>query len=118
MGCSGHVWQVLIGISIFGSYSICGTGALFDRIVANSGAAIGATCTFLIFCADCSGYVFSIALLLYETFSKQKASGAELLDQFKEVLWVLSAVELLCLFASAVYFKWKLRCANCSIRGR
>eukprot|EP00929_Paragymnodinium_shiwhaense_P082796 TRINITY_DN43819_c0_g1_i1.p1 TRINITY_DN43819_c0_g1~~TRINITY_DN43819_c0_g1_i1.p1 ORF type:complete len:497 (+),score=56.36 TRINITY_DN43819_c0_g1_i1:74-1564(+) len=104
----GQVFQVLLGISLYGAYCIPGSGAMFERLIASSSMG-NATCTFLQFTADGSGYVFTIFVLLWKTFSSSAESSDAVLQQFTAVLWIFTLLQVACLVGAFLYFRLKLK---------
>lgn len=106
---SGQAWQLMLGSTIYSSYAVAGSSAIFDRIASCSEMS-GATCTFLVFSADMSGYVLSIAVILWKTFSAGEASDDdEVLNQFIIVLYAGSVAMIACLLSTLLYFKRRLK---------
>jgi len=62
-------WMILTGAGLYTAYTPF-NAALFDRLVAFSGRV--ATAGFLIYVADASGYLGSVALLLWRNFGESK----------------------------------------------
>ena len=81
----GLAWQLLLGVSIFVSYSVMGT-PFFDRMLAATRTE--GTCSFLIFLSDFCGYCVSVTLLLYQDFAPQPAEASN--DHSRELHFFLS----------------------------
>ena len=91
-------WMILLGAGLYLSYTPF-NGLLFDRLLAATGQ-VG-TAGFLIYIADSSGYLGSVALLLF-----QNLSGLTLpwLDLMIGTSVVAGGVGLCLLFYASVYF--------------
>lgn len=70
---SGMVWQVLLGVSIYASYSLL-CGPAMDRLLALTKTT--GTCAFIMFLADGCGYVGSTTLLLVQDFGPGSSSSS------------------------------------------
>jgi len=105
----GLAWQLLLGTSIFVTYSLMGT-PFFDRLLAASRTE--GTCSFLIFLSDFFGYVASVSLLLYQDFSPQSADDdadhSDELHFFLVVFWACGSAIAVLIVLAAVYFERRL----------
>lgn len=100
---NGLAWQFCVGTGLFGCYSIL--VAIWDRLVAVS-PMVGATCTFLIFTADMSGYVVSIVMVFWKRFAAGEEDTPEtVLSQFIWVLTAGSSFTIVAMVLSAVWFR-------------
>lgn len=98
-------WMVLSGAGLYIAYTPF-NAMLFDRLIAAS-QRVG-TAGFLIYVADASGYVASVALLLYRNFA---APELDWLGFAIRCAYATSLIGLLFVGAAAVYFrrKWRAR---------
>jgi hypothetical protein len=90
--------MILAGAGLYTAYTPF-NAVLFDRLVAFSGRV--ATAGFLIYVADASGYMGSVALLLWRNFG---AIGLDWLGFFVLSAYATSLVGLATTAAAAVYF--------------
>ncbi len=91
-------WMILNGAGLYMAYTPF-NAMLFDRLIAYSGRV--ATAGFLIYVADASGYLGSVAVLLWRNF------GAVSLDWLQSFVFGAYAVSLtgaVCTLASGAYF--------------
>ena len=95
---SSAAWMVSVGIGLYLGY-VPVNCVLFDRLIAVVGRA--ATAGFLIYVADASGYVGSVALLLYKNFGQPTLSWLEFFTSFS---YGMSVFCFACFAISAVYF--------------
>ena len=95
---SPAVWMGSVGIGLYLGY-VPVNCVLFDRLIAVVGRA--ATAGFLIYVADASGYVGSVALLLYKNFGQPTLSWLDFFTAFSYAMAVFCAV---CFALSAAYF--------------
>lgn len=95
---SSAAWMISVGIGLYLGY-VPVNCVLFDRLIAAVGQV--ATAGFLIYVADASGYVGSVALLLYKNFGQPDLSW---LGFFTGFSYAMSAVCTVCFVCSAVYF--------------
>ncbi len=95
---SPAAWMVSVGIGLYLGY-VPVNCVLFDRLIAVVGRA--ATAGFLIYVADASGYVGSVALLLYKNFGQPTLSWLEFFTSFS---YGMSVFCFACFAISAVYF--------------
>ena len=95
------VWMVLAGAGLYMAY-VPYNAMLFDRLIAFSGRI--ATAGFLIYVADASGYLGSVALLLWRNFGAFKLNWLEFFTMSAYATAVIGAV--LTAFA-ALYFSRK-----------
>ncbi|PVM89597.1 DUF5690 family protein [Caulobacter radicis] len=78
LGLVGPVtWMVAVGAGLYMAYTPF-NGILFDRMIAATGS-VG-TAGFLIYVADASGYVGSVALLLVRTFGRLELNWSQFLS--------------------------------------
>ncbi|MBU3077907.1 DUF5690 family protein [Sphingomonas quercus] len=91
-------WMILTGAGLYLAYTPF-NAMLFDRMVAAIGRAGNAG--FLIYIADASGYLGSVALLLYRSLA---APGSDWLGFYIHWAYVTAVIVTLLTFASAVYF--------------
>jgi len=106
------VWMTMLGGGLYLAYTPF-NGLLFDRLVAaagdadrKSGAAhIAVNAGFLIYVADSSGYVGSVALLLVRNFGGLHLDVVHFLIR---VSLITSALGLGLLAVAAVYFRHRL----------
>jgi len=103
----GISWQVFVGAGIYGAYTL-GNPAPFDRLVSVSDIE-GATCTFLVFIADLFGYIATVVLMLWKTFSESgKVQSEEIVQQFVNALSIVVCTVVLCLSLARLYFSHRL----------
>jgi hypothetical protein len=93
-------WMILIGAGLYLAYTPY-NGLLFDRLLAATGQ-IG-TAGFLIYIADSSGYLGSVALLLFQNFSGLTLPWLDLMINASLITGGLG----LCLLAYAVSYFYK-----------
>lgn len=99
----GITWQVILGVGMFGSFSMMSGSPVYDRLVSSSDCT-GATCTFLIFMSDGMGYLSTMCLVLWKTFMPGGQSPGLLLNEFLQVLLPLTAAMVACYVAVVFYF--------------
>ncbi|CAJ1421361.1 unnamed protein product, partial [Effrenium voratum] len=98
----GVTWILLYSGGFYTSYSML-NAPLNERIFAATRAE--GTCTFLVYASDLSGYVVTIALLMYQSFGPPPSTAdTSVLDLFVAMLYLLSLLMLLLLGASTLYF--------------
>lgn len=97
------VWMTVLGAGLYLAYTPF-NGMLFDRLVAAGGTA--GTAGYLIYIADSSGYVGSIALLLLRNFVGFHFQSVQFLVAAGIVT---GALGLILLLASSVYFQRRLQ---------
>ena len=97
---SPMVWMILAGAGLYAAYTPF-NAVLFDRLVAFSGRV--ATAGFLIYVADASGYMGSVALLLWRNFG---AINLNWVQFFSLSAYVTSGVGVAATVLAAVYF-WR-----------
>ena len=111
-GLSGLAWQLIVGTSVFVTYSLLAT-PFYERLFAATHTQ--GTISFLIFASDCFGYIIAISLLLYQDFScsttangTTSANGAaanrDELRIFLQVLWGCGGAVLVTLLLAFAYF--------------
>ena len=93
-------WLICVGLGLYLGY-VPVNCVLFDRMIAAVGKA--ATAGFLIYVADASGYVGSVALLLYKSFSHPDLSW---LDFFLGASYATGTLCVVVFFASMQWF-WR-----------
>ncbi len=91
-------WMILVGLGMYIAYVPYGC-VLFDRLIAAVGFV--ATAGFMIYVTDASGYLGSVALLLYKNFGQAELSWLEFFVGFSYATSILCT---LCFAASMVYF--------------
>lgn len=92
-------WMILTGAGLYMAYTPF-NAMLFDRMIAFSGQ-VG-TAGFLIYLADASGYVGSVALLVWRNFAMV---DLDWLRFFTASAYATSIVGIVCTAAAAVFFK-------------
>ena len=92
------VWMILAGAGLYTAYTPF-NAVLFDRLVAFSGRV--ATAGFLIYVADASGYMGSVALLLWRNFAEVKLDWVQF---FILSAYATSIVGVAATVLAAVYF--------------
>jgi hypothetical protein len=90
-------WMILVGLGLYIAYVPFGC-LLFDRLMAAVGF-VG-TSGFIIYVADASGYLGSVAVLLYRNFGPQLSW----LSFFTQLSYLTSIFCTLCFAASMLYF--------------
>jgi Family of unknown function (DUF5690) len=95
-------WMIIVGAGLYSAYTPFNT-VLFDRLVAATGQL--ATAGFLIYLADASGYLGSVALLLAKNFATLNLDWVAF---FKLISYIVSVVGTLGMFGSALYFRQRL----------
>lgn len=93
-------WMIAVGLGLYLAY-VPVNCVLFDRLIAAVGSA--ATAGFLIYLADSTGYLGSVALLLYKNFGEAKLSWLQFFTGFS---W---ATSLVCAALFAVSGLWFYR---------
>lgn len=102
------VWMILTGAGLYMAYTPF-NAMLFDRMIAYSGR-LG-TAGFLIYLADASGYLGSVALLVWRNFAKVQMDW---LDFFIASAYATSAIGAVCTLLAGVYFLRRQPAANAS----
>ena len=92
-------WMILAGAGLYAAYTPF-NAVLFDRLVAFSGRV--ATAGFLIYVADASGYLGSVALLLWRNFGEVKLDWVQF---FTLSAYATSLVGVAATAVAAVYFR-------------
>jgi hypothetical protein len=92
------VWMILTGAGLYMAYTPF-NAMLFDRMIAFSGQ-VG-TAGFLIYLADASGYLGSVALLVWRNFAMVKLDW---LGFFIASAYATSLVGAVCTLLAGVYF--------------
>lgn len=92
------VWMILTGAGLYMAYTPF-NAMLFDRMIAYSGQ-LG-TAGFLIYLADASGYLGSVALLVWRNFAKVQMDW---LDFFIASAYATSVTGVVCTLFAGVYF--------------
>ncbi len=104
MGFVGPVvWMILLGGGLYLAYTPF-NGLLFDRFLAASG--VVGTAGFFIYVADASGYLGSVALLLFKNFSGMVLPWSQFLIY---ATYGTSVIGLLLLLGASVYFAGRLK---------
>ena len=96
-------WMILAGAGLYMAYTPF-NAMLFDRLVAYSGTV--ATAGFLIYVADASGYLGSVALLLWRNFGGFKLDW---LQFFTVSAYATSVVGAVMTALAAIYFRGRAR---------
>lgn len=105
-------WMICAGAGLYVAYTPF-NAMLFDRLIAVSGRV--ATAGFLIYVADASGYLGSVALLLWRNFA---AVNLAWLPFFILSAYATSALGLLCVGMAAAYFAGRNRGGRAEVRAR
>lgn len=92
------IWMVLTGAGLYMAYTPF-NAMLFDRMIAFSGR-IG-TAGFLIYVADASGYLGSVALLIWRNFAMVRLDW---LDFFIASIYATSVIGAVCTILAGFYF--------------
>lgn len=92
------IWMILTGAGLYMAYTPF-NAMLFDRMIAFSGQA--GTAGFLIYVADASGYVGSVALLVWRNFA---ILDVDWLGFFTASAYATSIVGAVCTILGAAYF--------------
>ena len=92
------VWMILSGAGLYMAYTPF-NAMLFDRMIAATGR-VG-TAGFLIYLADASGYVGSVALLLFRNFG---VADMDWLSFFIAICYAAAVASLALVLASALFF--------------
>jgi hypothetical protein len=95
------IWMILAGSGLYMAYNPV-NAVLFDRLVAVSGRVANAG--FLIYVADSSGYMGSVALLLWRNFGQARMNW---LQFFTAGAYVTSVVGGAATLAAAAYFFYR-----------
>jgi hypothetical protein len=95
-------WMIALGAGLYLAYTPF-NALLFDRFIAAGGRA--GTAGFLIYVADASGYVSSVALLIFRNFVGLKLSWVEFL---RDISYATSAVGLVLVVGAGFYFHSRL----------
>jgi hypothetical protein len=99
-GMIGPVWwMIILGAGLYLAYTPF-NALLFDRFIAASGRM--GTAGFLIYVADASGYVSSVALLAVRNFVGLRLSWVEFL---RDISYAAAAGGLVLIVAAALYFR-------------
>jgi hypothetical protein len=102
-------WMIASGAGLYVVYTPF-NAMLFDRLVAVSGRV--ATAGFLIYVADAAGYAGSVALLLWRNFG---LLHVEWLAVFRFAVYVSSAVGIVLVSLSLIYFNARARTAAAAL---
>jgi hypothetical protein len=97
------VWMILAGAGLYTAYTPF-NAVLFDRLVAFSGRV--ATAGFLIYVADASGYLGSVALLLWRNFGEISLNWVQF---FILSAYATSIVGVVATALAAIYFRRRAR---------
>lgn len=100
----GLVWQVLVGVGIYGVYALASTPC-FDRLLALSRTPM--TCAFLVFFADMCAYGGAITLQLVQMFGPKSAAGVK--HVFVLAVYAGGGGTLCALVLALVYFRARTR---------
>ena len=95
-------WMITLGAGLYLAYTPF-NALLFDRFIAAGGRT--GTAGFLIYVADASGYVSSVALLIFRNFVGLKLSWVEFL---RDISYVTAAVGLALIVGAGLYFHRRL----------
>ncbi len=109
---SSLAWMILAGAGLYTAYTPF-NAVLFDRLIAFSGQV--ATAGFLIYVADASGYLGSVALLIWRNFGAVKMNW---LQFFVLSAYVTSIVGVAATALAAIYFGRRVRAPNASVASR
>ncbi|MFI4933804.1 MAG: DUF5690 family protein [Caulobacterales bacterium] len=101
-------WMILAGAGLYMAYTPF-NAMLFDRLIAFSGRV--ATAGFLIYVADASGYVGSVALLIWRNFGGVKLNWLQFFTLSAYATSVLGAALTV---LAAIYFRGRARAAPAS----
>lgn len=101
---NGLVWHAVLAIGIFVPYIM--TTVVWDRMVAMSPMGHGATSTFVLYTADFMGFLFSIAVVLWQRFAAPQETEEILLNQFLFVLTGGSILSIVLILFAMAYF-WR-----------
>ena len=104
-------WMILAGAGLYMAYTPF-NAMLFDRLIAFSGRV--ATAGFLIYVADASGYLGSVALLLWRNFGGFKLDW---LQFFTLSAYVTSVAGAVLTALAAIYFATRQRAASAANLG-
>jgi hypothetical protein len=105
------VWMILLGGGLYLAYTPF-NGLLFDRFLAASG--VVGTAGFFIYVADASGYLGSVALLLFKNFSGVVLPWSQFLIY---ATYITSGAGLLLLFGAGLYFGRRLSPSRVNPKG-
>jgi len=110
-GIGGMLWQIVLGIGIFVSYTLMQT-PVFDRLFAATKTK--GTCSFLIFLSDGCGYAATVSLLFYQNFGsfgtdKSSDGNERVLALYKAVLFGGLILIIASLGAGLVFFRARLQ---------
>jgi uncharacterized membrane protein YhaH (DUF805 family) len=94
----GFWWMTLVGLGSYLAYVPYGS-VLFERLLAST-RFVG-TAVFAIYLADAIGYTGSVGVQLYRDLGQ---SGLSRLGFFKNFTYFMSALGVVCLVSSCVYF--------------
>lgn len=100
---NGFWWMTLTGLGSYLAYVPYGS-VLFDRLIAST--RVVGTAVFAIYLADAIGYTGSVGVQLYKDLI---AGASSRLAFFIQFTWFMSALGLVCLLASALYFARRTR---------
>ncbi|MFO1458773.1 MAG: DUF5690 family protein [Verrucomicrobiota bacterium] len=100
---NGFWWMTLTGLGSYLAYVPYGS-VLFDRLIAST--RVVGTAVFAIYLADAIGYTGSVGVQLYKDLIAGSSSRLAFFIQFT---WFMSALGLVCLLASAIYFARRTR---------
>jgi hypothetical protein len=95
-------WMITLGAGLYLAYTPF-NALLFDRFIAAGGRT--GTAGFLIYVADASGYVSSVALLIFRNFVGLKLSWVEFL---RDISYVTAVVGLALVVGAGLYFHRRL----------
>jgi hypothetical protein len=104
-------WMILTGAGLYMAYTPY-NAMLFDRMIAFSGR-VG-TAGFLIYVADASGYLGSVALLVWRNFAMV---SLDWLNFFVASAYATSVVGAACALLSGVYFLRRRRTRETRVAG-
>jgi hypothetical protein len=95
---NGFWWLTFTGLGSYLAYVPYGS-VLFDRLIAST--RVVATAVFAIYLADAIGYTGSVGIQLYRDLA---ASDLSRLGFFKGFTYFMSALGMVCLVSSCLYF--------------
>ena len=92
---NGYPWMLLVGVGMFLSYITAQT-VLFERMIALF--RIKANAGFLVYLCDSTGYLGSVALLIYKEFFTRKLEWSQVLISFVNIQTLTGCILLFVCF--------------------